>query len=84
LKKEVNDMQSVVTSKYQTTIPKAIREHLGLSVKDALEWKVEKGKITVYHAKKNFLKYRNAVKTGEGDIADDIETARKLRMVKYH
>jgi len=76
-------MQSVITSKYQTTIPKAIRVHLGLAVKDALEWKMEKGKITVYPAKKSFLKYRNAVKTGAGDIAADIETARKLRMEKY-
>lgn len=76
-------MQSIITSKYQTTIPKAIRENLGLSVKDALEWKVEKGKITLYPAKSNFLKYRNAVKTGEGDIADDIEIARNLRMEKY-
>jgi len=76
-------MQSIITSKYQTTIPKAIREHLGLSVKDALEWKVEKGKISVYPARTNFLKYKNAVKTGEGDIADDIEKARKLRLEKY-
>jgi AbrB family looped-hinge helix DNA binding protein len=76
-------MQSVITSKYQTTIPKVVREHLGLSVKDAIEWKVEKGKISIYPAKKNFLKYRNAVKTGEGEIADDIETALKLRMEKY-
>lgn len=37
-------MQSIITSKYQTTIPKAIRENLGLSVKDALEWKVEKSR----------------------------------------
>lgn len=29
-------MKSVITSKYQTTIPKAIRNNLGLSVKDAL------------------------------------------------
>ena len=34
-------MQSIITSKYQTTIPKAIREYIGLSVKDALEWKVK-------------------------------------------
>ena len=40
-------MQSLITSKYQTTIPKAIRENLGLSVKDALEWKLEKGKVTL-------------------------------------
>ena len=76
-------MQSIITSKYQTTIPKAIRENLGLSVKDALEWKVEKGKVTLYPARSNFLKYRNAVKTGGGDIAGDIETARNLRMEKY-
>ena len=76
-------MRSLITSKYQTTIPKVIRETLGLSVKDALEWKVEKGKVTLYPAKRNFLKYRNAVKTGKGDIAGDIDIARNLRMEKY-
>ncbi len=76
-------MQSIITSKYQTTIPKAIRENLGLSVKDALEWKVEKGKVVLCSAKQNFLKYRNAIKTGGGDIAGDIEAARNLRMERY-
>jgi antitoxin PrlF len=76
-------MQSVITSKYQTTIPKAIREHIGLSVKDALDWKVEKGKIIISPAKLNFLKYRGAIKTGPGDIAGDIEMARNLRVEKY-
>jgi AbrB family looped-hinge helix DNA binding protein len=76
-------MRSLITSKYQTTIPKAIRENLGLSVKDALEWKLENGKVTLYLAKQNFLKYRNAIKTGEGDIANDIDVARQLRIEKY-
>ncbi len=76
-------MQSVITSKYQTTIPKAIREYLGLAVKDAIEWTVEEGKISVYPARTNFLKHINTVKAGEGDIADDIETARKLRMERF-
>ena len=76
-------MQSVITSKFQTTIPKAIRENLGLSVKDALEWKVENGKVVLYPAKRTFLKYRNAVKTGRGDITADIELAQTLRMEKY-
>jgi len=76
-------MQSIITSKYQTTIPKAIREKMGLSIKDALEWKVEKGKVTVYPAKPNFLKYRNTVKIGRGDINSDIETSRNLRMEKH-
>ena len=76
-------MQSIITSKYQTTIPKAIRENIGLSVKDALDWKVERGRIVVSRVKQNFLKYRNAIKTGPGNIAGDIEVARKLRVEKY-
>ncbi len=76
-------MQSTITSKYQTTIPKAIRDNIGLSVKDVLEWKVEKGKIIVSSAKVNFLQHQNSVKTGQGDIAKDIEAARNLRLEKY-
>ena len=76
-------MQSIITSKYQTTIPKAIRENIGLSVKDALDWKVERGRIIVSPVKQNFLKYRNAIKTGPGNITGDIEIARNLRVEKY-
>jgi AbrB family looped-hinge helix DNA binding protein len=76
-------MKSIITSKYQTTIPKAIRINLGLCVTDALEWKVENGQVILYPAKRNFLKYRNSVKTGQGDIAGDIEAARNLRMENY-
>ena len=76
-------MQSIITSKYQTTIPKAIRDNIGLSVKDALDWKVERGRVIVSPAKLNFLKYRNTIKTGAGNIAGDIEVARNLRVEKY-
>jgi AbrB family looped-hinge helix DNA binding protein len=76
-------MKSIITSKYQTTIPKAIRINLGLSVKDALEWKVENGQVILYPAKRNFLTYRNSVKTGQGDIAGDIEAALNHRMERY-
>lgn len=76
-------MQSAITSKFQTTIPKVIREKLGLCEKDALEWKMENGKVVIYPAKKNFLKYRNAAKVGKGDIAADIKLAREKRLEKY-
>ena len=76
-------MKSIITSKYQTTIPKTIRDTLGLSMKDALEWTIEEGKVILYPAKRDFLKYRNAVRTGKGDIAKDIEVARNLRIEKY-
>jgi AbrB family looped-hinge helix DNA binding protein len=76
-------MQSVITSKFQTTIPKAVRENLKLSVQDALEWKIERGKVIVYPAQKKFLQYKNTVKTGKGDISADIKLARTMRMEKY-
>jgi AbrB family looped-hinge helix DNA binding protein len=76
-------MQSIITSKYQTTIPKTIRENIGLSVKDVLEWRVEKGKIIISPAKAKFLQYQNSIKTGQGDIAKDIEDARNLHLEKY-
>jgi AbrB family looped-hinge helix DNA binding protein len=55
-------MQSVITSKFQTTIPKAVRENLKLSVQDALEWKIERGKVIVYPAQKKFLQHKNTVR----------------------
>jgi len=78
---EIN-MRTVITSKYQTTIPKAIRESAGLSKSDTLEWKIEKGKIVIVPIKKNFLKFRNALKVGRGDIKADIRLARELRAEK--
>ncbi len=76
-------MQSTITSKFQTTIPKAIRENMALVVNDTLEWKVDHGKIIVSLKQKNFLKYQNKVKIGKGDIEEDISSARDLRLEEY-
>jgi len=76
-------MNSTVTVKYQTTIPKAVREQLGISINDALEWIVEKGKVVVSPVHTNFLAYRGSVKVGAGDIAADIQAARESRLEKY-
>jgi AbrB family looped-hinge helix DNA binding protein len=76
-------MQSVITSKFQTTIPKDIRERLKLSIHDTLEWKVDRGKIVVLPVQKKFLKYRNRIKTGRGKIEDDIKLARRQRVEQY-
>ncbi len=76
-------MKSTVTSKYQTTIPKAIREKLRLSVNDTLEWAVEGGKVLVYPVQRNFLNFRNSILTGKGDIKKDIDRGRALRAEKH-
>ncbi|MDJ0819141.1 MAG: AbrB/MazE/SpoVT family DNA-binding domain-containing protein [Desulfobacterales bacterium] len=76
-------MQSVITSKFQTTIPKAVRDRLKLSIHDTLEWKIDKGKIVILPVQKEFLKHRNRIKTGPGKIEDDIHRARQQRIKKY-
>ncbi len=76
-------MQTVITSKYQTTIPKAIRENLDLSINDIIEWKVEKGKLVGIPMQKRFLKFRNTIKMGRGNIRGDIKLARKRRAERY-
>ncbi len=76
-------MNSTVTSKYQTTIPKVVREMLGISVNDALEWVVEQGRAVVHPVHSDFLGYQGRVKTGAGDIAADIRSAREQRLEKY-
>ena len=76
-------MQSVITSKFQTTIPKDVRERLKLSIRDTLEWKIDRGKIVVLPVQKKFLEYRNKIKTGPGKIEEDIKQARKQRVEKY-
>jgi AbrB family looped-hinge helix DNA binding protein len=61
--------RSKVTSKYQTTIPKGIREQLGLSVADELRWEVRDGEVVVTVAHPHFLKYRGIIEHGPEPIA---------------
>ena len=72
-------MKTVVTSKYQTTIPKKIREKVGISVHDLLEWELKEGEIVVKPVTSRFLKFQGSVKTGKGHISEDIKTARQKR-----
>ncbi len=76
-------MQTVISSKYQTTIPKKIREQLSLSVRDTLDWKVKDGRIIVTSVQADFLQHRNSIRPGAGNIEEDIQQARKNRSDKY-
>ena len=72
-------MRSVITSKYQTTIPKKVRDTLKLSIHDAVEWRINGNVVVVSPTQRIFLTRRGAVKTGKGDIAADIAKARLMR-----
>jgi AbrB family looped-hinge helix DNA binding protein len=76
-------MKTVITSKFQTTIPKKIREQMHLAIHDSLDWQIERGKIVVLPVQSNFLAFQNSIKTGPGDITADIREARLKRVEKY-
>ena len=75
-------MRSKITSKFQTTIPREIRDCLHLIVSDSIEWKIEKNKILVEPVNKPFLKYKGSIKIESGNIKEDILEARKIRVLK--
>ena len=76
-------MKSKITSKYQVTIPREIRQQLKLHVSDAIEWKVEDRRVYVEPVNKPFLQHKGAIKVGPGDIEEDIRKARKERARRY-
>ena len=72
-------MKSKITSKFQTTIPREIRQNLRLRIADAIEWKQEGDRVYVEPVKKPFLKHKGIIKTGRGNIREDIGKARQMR-----
>ena len=76
-------MESKITSKYQVTIPRAIREQLKLKVADSIEWHTEGGRVYVTPTEKPFLQYRGSIRVGPGDTKEDIRAARALRAARY-
>jgi len=76
-------MKSKLTSKYQITVPRQIREKLKLKVSDAIEWKFEDNRVYVEPVNKPFLKYKGMIRIGPGNIKEDIAKSRKIRAMKY-
>ncbi len=75
-------MKSKITSKYQTTIPREVRDRLNLSISDSIEWKIEKDRILVEPVNKPFLKYKGSIKIESGNIREDLLLSRKMRVLK--
>ncbi len=76
-------MKSTVTSKFQTTIPKAIREGLKLSINDTLDWELKNGRVILKPAQSKFLDHRNTIQIGKGDIEKDISEVKSVIAEKY-
>lgn len=52
---------SKLTSKYQATVPKEVREFLGLAAGDGLQWEIENNQIVVKKLSKLDLEWHKAI-----------------------
>ena len=71
--------QSLITSKYQTTVPKEVRQKLDLRSGDILRWEVVDRGIRIVPARRGFLDRRGSLRVGSGSVVDDVRQARRLR-----
>lgn len=68
-----------VTSKGQTTIPRYIRQKLGISTGDVLLWDASRDAVLIRLASPGFLRRRGTIRTGKGSVAEDLARARATR-----
>jgi len=70
--------KSTITVKYQTTVPKEVRQKLGARPGDVLQWDVAGDHVRVTTAAPGFLALQGAFKVGPGDPVEDVRAAREL------
>ena len=70
---------STMTSKGQTTVPKAVREALDLEPGDKLTWEVNGGRVAVTTERPALWRWAGSVKGGPDDPVQAVAEARKRR-----
>lgn len=72
-------VDSKITTKNQTTVPKEIREELGVGPSDVLHWEVVSGAARVTVADRKFLQRQGSIEVGPGSVVEDVRRARRMR-----
>ncbi|HYM60154.1 MAG TPA: AbrB family transcriptional regulator [Thermoanaerobaculia bacterium] len=72
-------LRTSITSKGQTTVPKAIRNALGVRPLDNVYWEAADGVVRVTAGEPEFFRWFGAIHVGRGSVSGDIARARKLR-----
>ena len=70
---------SRITSKFQTTVPKDVREKLSIRADDSLEWTVIDGNAIVRQATSRLYRWIGYAKIGRGSTVEDVRKARAMR-----
>ena len=70
--------KSIITARYRTTLPAAVREKLGVGPGDMLQWELMGDHVRVTACSRDFLDLRGSFKIGLGNPMEDIRGAREL------
>lgn len=70
---------STLTPDGQTTVPREVREALGLAEGGKITWEVRAGKVAVTAERPAFWRWEGFIKVGPGDVVEDVAKARELR-----
>jgi AbrB family looped-hinge helix DNA binding protein len=70
--------KSTITVKHQTTVPKEVRQKLGVGPGDVLQWEVVGDHVRVTVAMPAILALQGTFKVGPGDPVEDVRRAREL------
>ena len=71
--------KSRLSKKYQTTVPRKVRDELDLEPGDVLLWEVVHGVARVRPATQAFLAQRGSIEVGSGSTVEDVRRARRQR-----
>ena len=71
--------KSAITSKGQTTVPREVREKLGVGPGDTLRWEIEGSTVEVTAAARAFLERRGSIRVGSGSVVADVRESRGER-----
>ncbi len=72
-------VKSTITSKNQTTVPKEIRQRLGVGPQDILNWELIGGFVRIWPAERRFLRHRGRIPVGPGSTVNDVRRIRDIR-----
>lgn len=73
-------VESKITSKNQTTVPRDVRDRLGIGPGTVLRWEVRgDGEVRLRVADPVFLNRRGSIQVGPGSPVDDVRRARESR-----
>lgn len=72
--------KSKITSKNQTTVPREVRDSLGVGPADQLCWEIrDNGEARVTAANHEFLELRGSIEVGPGSVEEDLRKVRRMR-----